>query len=161
MTVTARIVLLISTLLLMNLLVTSIAQHVLEINKPYFEKAISEGTPIELTTGMESHVISSSLKDFIPTLWRSEVGYSTLKLMGFLALSIFALVILRTFSTNEELKRTIALLFPIGVVLLPLGMMLAYYVPNNLGAATALTGAVSLIIAIIDASLHLHGGTRN
>jgi hypothetical protein len=161
MTITARIILLVATLLLMNLLVTSIAQHILELNKPYFERSVIQSLPAELTSSLESQTISPSLKDLIPTLWRSNVGYSTLRLIGFLALSIFALVILRTFSTNEELKRTIALLFPIGVILLPLGMMLAYYVPNNLGAATALTGAISLIITIIDASIHLHGGTRN
>lgn len=153
----ARVVLLVATLLLMNLLITSVAQHVLEINKPGFERAMSETPVPNLATEIESY----SMKDLIPSLWRSEAGASTLKLLVFLALSIFALVILRVFSTSEEIRRIIALLFPIGIVLLPLGMILAYYIPNNLGAATALTGAVSLIIAIIQASVHLHGGTKN
>jgi hypothetical protein len=149
MQMTARMILVLATLLLINMLFTYLAQNILEMYKAPFDK--------------REYGVSqpSSDSEFFPVLWGDKINYSTLRLLGFSALSIFALILLRIFSTNQELKRIIALLFPFGIVLLPLGMMLSNYIPNNFGAAIALTGAMSLIISILDASIHLHTGTKN
>jgi hypothetical protein len=142
-------------------LITSVAQHILEMNNLNMEETVSSKTYLELLMDSQNQDGRFSLADIASSMWRNKAEHSAIRFLSFFTLCIIALLVLRIVSTREEIKHVISLLFPIGIGLLPLGILITSYVPNNLGAAVALTGAVCLVIAIIDASFHLYSGTKS